>query len=112
MAKPSKIGAPTLAGVNVSGFRRENWRGPQDGPAPIIINPQADMHALVAWCWGETKDMELLVLQCMGADGFDMDALTSLLYSRLPGVVNALEFLASHTVDMPIGLTDPKGVKG
>lgn len=104
MTQPYRTGALTLAGINVSGYRRENWRGAGDGPLPLIVNPEADLHALVAWCWGETKDMELLVLQCLGANGFDMEALASLLFSRLPGVVSALEFLSDRTQGMGASL--------
>ena len=36
----------STAKCNVSGCRHENWR--MDGPPPLIVNPEADTHALLA----------------------------------------------------------------
>ncbi|MBP6536524.1 MAG: hypothetical protein KA211_07270, partial [Xylophilus sp.] len=53
-------------GKAVSGYRYNNWR--MDGPPPLIVNPQADHHALLAWCFGEAQQIELLCRLHAGDD--------------------------------------------
>lgn len=94
MAHTAPIGA-TASKISVSGYRCENWR--MDGPPPLIINPEADFNALVAWCWGEASDMSILVSECCGETDMEVQTLASLLYSRLPAMVSILEHIADNT---------------
>jgi len=87
----------STAKCNVSGCRHENWR--MDGPPPLIVNPQADLHALLAWCWGEASELETIATGCLGGEGFSTEQLANLFFHRLPGLVSVLEHLADRTLD-------------
>lgn len=82
--------------VNVSSYRHENWR--MGGPQPLIVNPQADLHALLAWCWGEAADLNILASECCGETDMDTQTLASLFYGRMPALVSVLEHLGNETV--------------
>ena len=76
----------------VSGFRCTNWR--IDGPPPLIINPQADHHALLAWCWGEAQQIELLCRLHAGDDDNTAADLAAAMLSNVMGLAGVLEHLA------------------
>lgn len=91
MAKTQPLGAKA-ATVPVSGYRHANWR--MNGPAPLIVNPEADLAALTAWCWGEARDIEDLTNEFLQASDVTAEALAGMLYARVPGLVSMLSFLA------------------
>ena len=76
----------------VSGFRCTNWR--HDGPPPLIVNPQADHHALLAWCFGEAQQIELLCRLHAGDDDNTAADLAAAMLSNVMGLVGVLEHLA------------------
>ena len=41
----------TTKQISLSGPRYQNWHA--GGEPPVVLNPSADLHALIAWCWGE-----------------------------------------------------------
>ena len=76
----------------VSGFRCTNWR--HDGPLPLIVNPQADHHALLAWCWGEVQQIELLCRLHAGDEDNTAADLVNAMLSNVMGLAGVLEHLA------------------
>ena len=79
----------------VSGFRYTNWRS--DGPPPLIVNPQADDHALLAWCWGEAQHISLLCQMHLN-DGDNTAAdLADALLANVQGLTALLESLAARS---------------
>lgn len=93
MQRPAPIGA-SAAKVSVSSYRHENWR--MDGPPPLIVNPNADLHALMAYAWGEARDIEGIVLEFLTDADVTAQALANILFARLPQLVAMLEFLADR----------------
>lgn len=83
--------------VPVSSYRHENWR--MDGPPPLIVNPEADLHALMAYAWGEAKDIEGIVLEFLTDADVTAQALANILFARVPQLVAMLEFFADKTRD-------------
>ena len=79
----------------VSGFRCTNWR--HDGPPPLIVNPQADHHALRAWCFGEAQQIELLCRLHAGDDDNTAADLAAAMLSNVMGLVGVLEHIAAQT---------------
>ena len=79
-------------GKAVSGYRYSNWR--MDGPPPLIVNPQADHHALLAWCWGEVQQIILLCQLHAGDDDNTAADLVNAMLSNVMGLVGVLEHLA------------------
>ena len=73
-------------GKAVSGYRYSNWR--MDGPPPLIVNPQADHHALLAWCWGEVQQISLLCQLHAGDEdntAADLGGDDNIIFRQLPG---------------------------
>lgn len=83
--------------VPVSSYRHENWR--TDGPPPLIVNPAADLHALMAFAWGEARDVQEIICEFLIDTDVSAQALANILYSRLPQLVAMLEFLADQSRD-------------
>jgi hypothetical protein len=82
-------------GKAVSGYRYNNWR--MDGPPPLIVNPQADHHALLAWCFGEAQQIELLCRLHAGDDDNTAADLAAAMLSNVMGLVGVLEHIAAQT---------------
>ena len=82
--------------INVSGYRCENWR--TGGPTALIVNPEADLHALLAWCWGEAKDLELLHSVHISAEEATASDLAAIAMNRVIGLTAMLEHLAQQTL--------------
>lgn len=80
----------------VSGYRHTNWR--MDGPPPLIVNPQADVHALLAWAWGEAKDLEILHFMHTSDEETTAAELVAAGLNRLVGLTAMLECLAERTL--------------
>lgn len=80
----------------VSGYRHTNWR--MDGPPPLIINPQADLHTLLAWAWGEAKDLETLHFMHTSDEEATAAELVAAGLNRLVGLTAMLQHLAAHTL--------------
>lgn len=79
----------------VSGFRCTNWH--HDGPPPLIVNPQADTHALLAWCWGEAQQISLLCQMHLN-DGDNTAAdLADAMLANVKGLAALLEHLAARS---------------
>ena len=83
-------------GVNVSGYRCENWR--TGGQPPLIVNPEADLHALLAWCWGEAMDLQLLHGAHITDEESTASDLTAIAMNRVIGLTAMLEHLAQQTL--------------
>ena len=83
-------------GVNVSGYRCENWR--TGGQPPLIVNPEADLHALLAWCWGEARDLELLHGAHITDEESTASDLVNIAMNRVIGLTAMLEHLAQQTL--------------
>jgi hypothetical protein len=83
--------------VNVSSYRFENWN--MSGPAPVIINPEADTHTLIAWCWGEAADLLDLSTGCCTQPNIDAATLAALFCSRMEPLVNMLYHLGNRTAN-------------
>lgn len=96
MALSAPIGA-AASSVPVSSYRHENWR--MDGPPPLIVNPAADLHTLMAYAWGEAQDIDCIVREFLTDADVTAQALASILYSRLPQLVAMLEFFADESRD-------------
>ena len=90
------ITTKAAAGVNVSGYRCENWR--IGGPAPLIVNPEADLHALLAWCWGEAMDLQLLHSAHSSDEESTASDLAAIAMNRVIGLTAVLEHLAQQTL--------------
>lgn len=50
---------PSSQAPEVAGTAWENWR--MGGEPPVQINPNAQTHELIAWCWGEARHIENIV---------------------------------------------------
>lgn len=94
MANTKPLGA-TASSVPVSSYRHENWR--MDGPPPLIVNPEADLHALMAYAWGEAEDIEAIVLEFLTDADVTAQALANILFARLPQLVAMLKFFAEKS---------------
>ena len=82
-------------GKAVSGIRCTNWRN--DGPPPLIVNPQADHHALLAWCWGEARQIEMLCrMHIEDTENTAADLADALLPGAM-GLAALLEHLAARS---------------
>lgn len=101
---------PVPHSVDVFGYRCQNWRS--DRPTPFIVNPEADMHALLAWCWAEAQDLSSLVGHCLVPNDLDSQDLAALAYGRLPALVSMLEHLCNHTAAHPVSMSLPTRPKG
>lgn len=93
--KPHTTLGAIARAVPVSSYRHENWR--MDGPPPLIVNPEADLHALMAYAWGEAKDIEGIVLEFLTDADVTAQALANILFARVPQLVAMLEFFADQT---------------
>ena len=82
-------------GKAVSGIRCTNWRN--DGPPPLIVNPQADHHALLAWCWGEARQIEMMCRMHLGDDDNTAADLADALLHGAVGLAALLEHLAARS---------------
>ena len=79
----------------VSGFRCTNWR--HDGPPPLIVNPQADDQALLAWCWGEAHQITMLCrMHLEDTENTAADLADALLPGAI-GLAALLEHLAARS---------------
>ena len=67
-----------------------NWR--ESGPTPLLLNPQADMHALIAWCWGEVSRVtDSLLLNILAGTGtIDGSIVADVAYQQLLPVAEVL----------------------
>ena len=83
-------------GVNVSGYRCENWRA--GGQPPLIVNPEADLHALISWCWGEAMDLQLLHSVHSSDEESTASDLAAIGMNRVMGLAAMLEHLAQQTL--------------
>lgn len=95
MALSAPIGA-AASSVPVSSYRHTNWR--MSGPPPLIVNPEADLHALMAFAWGETADIEDVVSAFVSDNESTAQDLASILYGRVSPLVAVLEFLADKAL--------------
>ena len=77
--------------VDVSGLRWRNWSG--EGGPPVIMNPAASTHALIAYCWAEASQaLEVSIAATMYPD--EHAALNDAIQSRLNAIVPILELLS------------------
>ena len=82
-------------GKAVSGIRCTNWRN--DGPPPLIVNPQADHHALLAWCWGEARQIEMLCRLNLGNDDCSAADMADVLVSSAMALTALLEHIVQRS---------------
>ncbi len=82
-------------GKAVSGSRSTNWRN--DGPPPLIVNPQADHHALLAWCWGEARQIEMMCRMHLGDDDNTAADLADVLLTNITRLAALLEHIVARS---------------
>jgi hypothetical protein len=84
------------ATIDLSGFRRENWCAVDSAP-PVVMNPEATLHACVAWAWGEVYEANQLLAAAMPVVPVSPQMQLDTVVSRLMGAVAMLEALAEAT---------------
>lgn len=82
--------SPNQPNLVVSCPAYRNWRG--GGPTPLVLNPQAGMHTLIAWCWGEvTRVTDSLLMNILaGAGTIDGAMVADVAYQQLLPVAEVL----------------------
>lgn len=68
--------APKHPYLDLAGYAFQNWDF--DALPPVIINPEASLHAKLAWCWGEVcfiKNLGNVACQARGAEMWDVGEL-------------------------------------
>jgi hypothetical protein len=96
LAKPQRPAAPAVTSLSYT-----NWHFDEIQP-PLVLNPEASQHSLVAWCWGEIEDLQtlfglLLVVPQSGLQNMEVGDLVSITYNRLRPVAAVLEHLGDVT---------------
>ncbi|QHI99888.1 hypothetical protein GT347_19020 [Xylophilus rhododendri] len=72
----------------------QNWDA--DTPPPLQINPDAPLHSLLAWCWGEALGLEGLASALIETTGGRAEVV-NLFYARLTPLVAMLEHVSAAT---------------
>lgn len=87
----------TPAVPEIAGTAWENWR--LGGEPPVQINPNAQTHELIAWCWGEARHIANIVAVFSTSRHGDHDATTvaDLLDARAQALTAMLHRLASNS---------------
>ncbi len=76
--------------VDVSNTMWTNWGA--EGAPPIIMNPAASTHALIAWCCAEADEAFGLASIGTGTlDSYELSSLISAIRGRLQALVTVLE---------------------
>lgn len=81
--------------IDASGAFYKNWS--VDIPAPIIVNPDATVHALTAWCCGELIDLMRLAGAHLGNTDIESEELAGLFFNRLVSITNVMRHLGEAT---------------
>lgn len=76
----------------IAGYGYQNWS--LDGPPPILINTQARTHSKLAWCWGETRQLEDLAHTLCTHEDQALAHIGELLASRVMPLLSMLEHLS------------------
>ena len=80
--------------INLSGIRYQNWCS--DSAPPVVMNPAADLHACIAWCWGEARLAHELAInaQCYEQP---LDPIVDAIEAHLAGLEVVLDQLGTRT---------------
>ncbi len=84
----------TTKQISLSGPRYQNWHA--GGEPPVVLNPSADLHALIAWCWGEAVLANQLAInaQCYEQN---LVPLIDAIQDRLAALETVLKALGERT---------------
>ena len=81
--------------VALSGWLWTNWNA--EGAPPVVMNPSASTHALIAWCWGEAVVVKGLSMTAVGiTDPAEFGDLNLAMRERLVGIVTVLNELGQR----------------
>jgi hypothetical protein len=82
--------------IDLSGLRYQNWC--VEVRPPVVLNPDADLHSCIAWCWGEANEAHQLAInaQCYEQP---VGPLVDAIQARLMALVQMLEVLGSRTAE-------------
>lgn len=102
--------------VGLSGFHCRNWDLSNHGQPPVILNPSADVHMCIAWCWGEAREAQDISLAAQHGelDRDVVDSLIAVVHHRLLVLAQMLEALAERTkppVERPDGMQGATGFR-
>lgn len=78
-----------------AGYGYQNWR--MDGAPPVVANPAATMHAKLAWCWGEMKQIDDLAIVMCTSENKHLASVGNMLVHKAMGLIAMLEHLAEAT---------------
>ncbi|MCS4511506.1 hypothetical protein [Xylophilus ampelinus] len=76
----------------------ENWT--MGGPVPLVLNPAADVHTLIAWCWGQSHELQEwteMLLTLAPESGVTASQLAGVIWGRLRPLTNMLHALGDRT---------------
>jgi len=79
-----------------AGYGFQNWCA--EGVPPVIVNRAATVHAKLAWCWGEVKQIEdLASVLCTNKDE-ELARIGNLLVYKSMALIAMLEHVADTTM--------------
>jgi hypothetical protein len=90
------VNQPATKQVNLAGWRYLNWSA-TDEDAPVIANPNASLHACIAWCWGEIAAAHELVASLINDEFVDAGPIFAELKDRVMGAEAMLDSLSDRT---------------
>ncbi|MDO5289878.1 MAG: hypothetical protein Q4F13_09645 [Pseudomonadota bacterium] len=82
--------------LDLSGVHVQNWRT-DCGPPPVVLNPDATVHACIAWAWGELYEVKHLAMVGLSADEADTPLLIEAIHSRINAAESVLRMLGELT---------------
>lgn len=86
----------THTAIDLSGVHVENWRTDVGAP-PVILNPDATLHACIAWAWGELYEARRIALAGLTADKDQALGLMEAIGSRVNGAERVISLLGDLT---------------
>ena len=79
-----------------AGYGFQNWC--PEGAPPVIVNRAATVHAKLAWCWGEVKQIDdLASVLCTNKDE-ELARIGNLLVHKSMALIAMLEHVAESTM--------------
>lgn len=90
--------------VSLSSWHCGNWTPGANPAPPVILNPQATIHAAIAWTWGEVAQLQQL---CDSEPG-DIETAYRLIHARMPAITAMMERLGDRTRHMSETMEVPR----
>ncbi|MBS0408186.1 MAG: hypothetical protein JSS17_17830 [Proteobacteria bacterium] len=81
--------------IDLSGYLYQNWGLDNTNP-PVVLNPDASLHACIAWCWGEVAEAHGLAMVAR-VNNIEGGAVLDAVLSRLTALERMLEHLGERT---------------